>query len=68
MSDQESYPAVLQKQIQEKYDGYEVTNGGQPGFTSFQGLWFWNKILQNYTPDIVLIGYIVQDSRKACIF
>ena len=65
VSDQESYPAVLQKLIQNKDDGYEVVNGGQPGFTSFQGLWFWNKILKHYTPDIVLIGYIVQDSRKA---
>jgi lysophospholipase L1-like esterase len=65
VSDNESYPAVLHKLIQEKNSNYEVVNGGQPGFTTFQGLWFWNKILKNYNPDIVVIGYIVQDSRKA---
>ena len=65
VSDQESYPSVLQELIQPKNPDYEVVNGGQPGFTSFQGMWFWNKILKNYTPDFVVIGYIVQDSRKA---
>lgn len=65
VSDQETYPSVLQKLIQPKNSDYEVVNGGQPGFTSFQGLWFWNKILKDYTPDVVVIGYIVQDSRKA---
>ena len=46
VSDQETYPSVLQKLIQPKNPDYEVVNGGQPGFTSFQGLWFWNKILK----------------------
>ena len=51
VSDQESYPSVLQELIQSKNPDYEVVNGGQPGFTSFQGLWFWNKILKKYIPN-----------------
>ena len=61
----ESYPAVLQKYVKEAKYSTEIVNGGQPGYTSFQGSILWDKVLKNYTPDVVLIGYIVQDARKA---
>lgn len=66
VDDQESYPAVLQRLLQERgHDKVQVINGGQPGYTSFQGLWLWDQALKDYEPDLVLVGYIVQDSRKA---
>ncbi len=66
VADQESYPAVLERRLRD--DGHrktEVINGGQPGYTSFQGLWLWDEVLRHYEPDVVLVGYVVQDARKA---
>lgn len=64
--DDNTYPAHLERILREKgYDQVEVINGGQPGYTSFQGLWLWDKVLHEYEPDLVLLGFIVQDARKA---
>jgi len=66
VSDVETYPSRLQTLLTEAgYSTVEVVNGGQPGYTSFQGSWLWDSVLEDYKPDIVLIGYIVQDARKA---
>lgn len=66
VGDEETYPAQLARRFSDAgADGIEVVNGGQPGYTSFQGLWLWDETLQHYQPDVVLIGYVVQDARKA---
>lgn len=66
VSDSEAYPARLQHYIDTaNISGVEVINGGQPGYTSFQGSWLWDSTLHHYNPDVVLIGYVVQDARKA---
>jgi lysophospholipase L1-like esterase len=66
VADAESYPARLETLIHEKgRDDIEVINGGQPGYTSFQGRWLWDRTLKHYQPDVVLVGYVVQDARKA---
>jgi len=63
--DAESYPAQLDALMQAGGKGWRVINGGQPGYTTFQGLWLWDEVLAAYKPDVVLIGYIVQDARRA---
>lgn len=66
VADRESYPAVLERRIRDAgLRSVEVINGGQPGYTSFQGLWLWDEVLKYYEPDVVLVGYVVQDARKA---
>lgn len=66
VADSETYPERLQFYLTDAgYTMVEVVNGGQPGYTSFQGNWLWDSILKDYKPDIVLVGYIVQDARKA---
>ena len=66
VADAESYPARLEALLRDKgRDDIEVINGGQPGYTSFQGRWLWDRTLKHYEPDVVLIGYVVQDARKA---
>ena len=66
VDDAQSYPARLEALAREAgYRSLEVINGGQPGYTSFQGLWLWGDVLRHYEPDVVLIGYVVQDARKA---
>jgi lysophospholipase L1-like esterase len=66
VADDQSYPAQLERLAQQQRPGrVEVINGGQPGYTSFQGRWLWERSLRAYHPDVVLIGYIVQDARDA---
>lgn len=64
VADQETYPARLEWYFHQDGLDIEVINGGQPGYTSFQGRWLWKQVLKNYKPDLVLIGYVVQDARK----
>lgn len=64
--DEETYPARLGQRLRAQgHNSVEVVNGGQPGYTSFQGRWLWDRVLKDYRPDVVLIGYVVQDARKA---
>jgi lysophospholipase L1-like esterase len=63
VDDDATYPARLEAALKEEGRPVEVINGGQPGHTSFQGLWLWDEALHRYKPDVVLFGYIVQDSR-----
>ncbi len=66
VTDDESYPAVLEQLARRGGAAdVEVVNGGQPGYTTFQGRWLWDRTLHHYAPDVVLIGYVVQDARKA---
>lgn len=64
VEDRESYPARLETILGEGGHQVEVINGGQPGHSSFQGLWLWDRSLKRYEPDVVIFGYLVQDSRK----
>lgn len=64
VDDEQTYPSRLEAILQEQGHKVEVINGGQPGYSSFQGLWLWDKTLRRYQPDLVIFGYIVQDSRK----
>jgi len=66
VEDAETYPARLEALAREAgYEKLEVINGGQPGYTSFQGMWFWEEVARHYEPDLVVIGYVVQDARRA---
>ncbi len=64
VEDAETYPARLEAILTEEGHPVEVINGGQPGHSSFQGLWFWDTVLARYQPDLVIFGYIVQDARS----
>jgi lysophospholipase L1-like esterase len=64
VDDEQTYPARLEALLRENERNVEVINGGQPGHSSFQGLWMWDRTLAAYKPDLVIFGYIVQDARK----
>lgn len=63
VDDAESYPAQLESILAAEGHPVEVINGGQPGYSSFQGQWLWERALSRYAPDVVVFGYLVQDSR-----
>jgi lysophospholipase L1-like esterase len=66
VDDPHSFPAQLEQRIAASgRSNVAVINGGQPGYTSFQGRWLWSEVLTHYAPDVVVIGYVVQDARKA---
>lgn len=64
VDDAEAYPARMEAILNEGGHKVEVINGGQPGYTSFQGLHLWDTVLNRYAPDVVIFGYLVQDSRE----
>ena len=64
VDDDASYPARLEAILAQSGHPAEVINGGQPGYSLFQGLWLWDRVLARYSPDVVLFGYIVQDARE----
>lgn len=63
VDDDQTYPARLEAILGAAGHPVEVINGGQPGHTTFQGLWMWERALARYQPDVVILGYIVQDAR-----
>ncbi len=65
VNDDETYPARVQSMLAQQSHDVQVFNGGQPGYTSFQGLWLYDTLLATYQPDLVFFGYVVQDARKA---
>jgi len=66
VDDELSYPAQLESRLRKRgYHKVQVINGGQPGYTSFQGLWLHRTVTRLYQPDLVVFGYVVQDARRA---
>lgn len=65
VADNETYPAQLQAILHERgHTDVQVINAGQPGYTSFQGLWLWDQGLNRMGVDLVLAGFVVQDARE----
>ena len=65
VADEETYPAQLQAILHARgYPSVQVINAGQPGYTSFQGLWLWDQGLDRMGIDLVLAGFVVQDARE----
>ena len=58
VDDAESYPAQLESILNTEGHKVEVINAGQPGYTSFQGLWLWDKVLAQYAPDVVVVDRV----------
>lgn len=65
VADAETLPAQLEAQLRKSgYAHVQVINGGQPGYTSFQGRRFYGEVAAQYDADLVFLGFVIQDSRK----
>ncbi len=60
-----TYPALLEAELRKGGLDAEVLNAGQPGHTTFQGLWLWQNKVRHYEPDVVVLAYLVQDAHSA---
>jgi len=59
----ESYPAVLQRLLDERYGGgkEQVINAGVPGYSSYRGLLYLRERGLELKPAIVIVGYGFND-------
>jgi lysophospholipase L1-like esterase len=48
-------------------DRWEVLNGGNPGYNTFQHLAFWREELHRTKPDILLISFGINDLTQAWV-
>lgn len=53
------YPELLQERLTQRYpeEQLEVFNGGVPGYTSFQGVRYFQSELVEYRPELIIICY-----------
>ncbi len=62
-----SYPAVLQRLLDQRPDGarYQVINAGIPGYTSYHGLLYLRERGLALHPSILILGYGFNDATAA---
>lgn len=64
VEDAEAWPAKLENHIRAAGGAVRVVNAGQPGYSTLQGLWLWDRVGGQVDPDLVILGFVVQDARK----
>lgn len=60
---EESYPKSLERLLNLPGSTHEwlVVNAGVPGYSSFQGLHYFRRSIGDYQPDVVLVGFGLND-------
>ena len=56
---EDSYVKVLERKS--SFDRVEILNFGIPGYNTLQEVAFFKRLAINYQPDIVLLGYVLND-------
>ncbi len=61
-----AYPAVLEQLLNSEFPNkkYEVINAGVGGYTSYQALYYFEKRLYKFNPDLVTICFGANDSNN----
>jgi lysophospholipase L1-like esterase len=70
VDDQYTYPSQLQALLSRKLNGrpqVEVINAGVWGYSSRQGLAYLDRRLLQYQPDLVILEFGINDSRRALL-
>lgn len=63
-----TYPVILERELSKLFPGrVEVINAGVPGYTSRQGLIYLDRLLPTYRPDLVIVGFAVNDGQLSII-
>lgn len=63
----EVYHSLLEEKLNKEYGGkinFEIINGGQEGYTSYQGLNIYKYKFSQYKPDIVMAYFGINDTKK----
>jgi len=65
VGDEDSYPAIMERILNEKYPGkFEVWNAGLSAYVTSQKIVYAEKILKEYNPDILIFELGNQGRRK----
>ncbi len=65
MEEDHSYPALLRNKLDEKYPGqYQVLNFSAPGFSSVQGRYIFESVVQDFNPDVLILSFGLYDSKS----
>jgi len=67
VNENETYPARLAEMLRHDMPGrrFDVQNVGVLGYSSFQGVQMLKRIVQDRVPDVVVIGFGMNDSEVA---
>lgn len=61
-----TYPSILEKYLSARYNkSVSVLNAGQPGFSSYQGMLFYNKVIAKMLPKILIVAFGHNDHNVA---
>ncbi len=66
LKDSGSWPRQLEKILQKQNPQVEVLNGGRPGTNTTQQLKLFNKAFHQYQPNLVLMGFLLNDCTALC--
>ncbi len=66
----ESFPEQLQDILNSKLSSYkfEVINAGVLGYTSYQGLKYFQRDIIKYQPDLITVCFGINDGTPAVYF
>jgi len=64
-----TFPMQLETMLNKSFPfkKFEVVNSGVPGYSSFQGLLLFRKVIVNLAPDLVIISFGANDQTKVSI-
>ena len=63
VADDEPYPQRAEALLRERGIGAEVINAGIPGYNSEQEASLLDELLPRYRPDMVVVGYVMNDAE-----
>lgn len=62
VSDEQTYPAQLERILSTRFKhSVNVINAGVPGYNTMQEITYYEKIIKNYQPKLVLLGIVADD-------
>lgn len=66
VAEEEAYPQVAERLLQERgHPDIEVVNAGVPDYNSRQERQLLERLLPIYEPDIVVLGYVMNDAEPS---
>jgi lysophospholipase L1-like esterase len=66
---EDTYPCQLEKLLNQNASiDFEVINGGEIGYSSYQGLLFLKNEISRLNPDIITVSYVLNDIDKYRFF
>jgi lysophospholipase L1-like esterase len=63
LDDHDVFPAVIRAELSQDYKGYQVINGGVPGYNTIQEYQLLKRHWDKWQPKLVLLSYVINDAE-----